>query len=338
MKTMKRLVGLLLTGILTMGLISGCGTGEEKGTDGSKDLPKIGIIQYIEHPSLDTIRENIISGLKEAGYEDGKNCEIDYKNAQGDQNIANSIVQAFAGDEKDVVVAIASPVAQAAATISNQLPVVFSAVTDPVAAKLVTAMDVTDKNITGTSDVVQVDKILDLAKEFVPDMKKLGFLYSTGESNSVSNLEKAKEYCEANGITLVETGISNSSEVQQAVQVLASKVDAIFIPNDNTIASAMQSVSSETIKAGVPVFTGADSMVGDGGLATNGIQYEDLGKETAKMVAEILKGTKVSDLPVKVFDQDLSIFVNENTAKALDIIIPDSIKNSEKYVVKNSND
>ena len=334
MKMMKKIVSLFLAGVLTMGLISGCGS--EGGASG--DLPQIGIIQYIEHPSLDTIRENIISGLEEAGYEDGKNCEIDYKNAQGDQNIANSIVQAFAGDQKDVVVAIATPVAQAAATISSQIPVVFSAVTDPVTANLVTAMDVTDKNITGTSDVVQVDKILDLAKEFVPDMKTLGFLYCTGESNSVSNLEKAKEYCEANGITLEETGISNSSEVQQAVQVLASKVDAIFIPNDNTIASAMQVVSSETIKAGVPVFTGADSMVGDGGLATNGIRYEDLGKETAKMVVQILEGTDVSEIPVKVFDQDLSIFVNENTAESLGITIPESIKNNEKYVVKNSND
>lgn len=336
MKNFKKLTGLLLAGAMVLSLFTGCGDAASK-ESGDGDLPKIGIIQYIEHASLDTIRENILLGLEEAGYVDGENCEIDYKNAQGDQNIANSIVQAFDGDQKDVVVAIATPVATAAAPLSDTIPVIFSAVSDPVAANLVTAMDVTDKNITGTCDAVQVDKILDLSREFVPDMKTMGFLYSTGEANSVSNLEKARAYCDANGITLVETGISNTSEVQQAAQVLCNQVDALFIPNDNAVASAMQAVSAEAIKAGVPVFTGADSMVGDGGLATNGIQYEDLGKETAKMVAQVLEGTAISDIPVKVFDQDLSIFVNENTANSLGITIPDSVKNSEKYVVKNSN-
>ena len=329
---------------MSFGMLAGCGnssdanqSGQASGGD-SGDLPRISIIQYVEHPSLDTIRESILTQLEELGYTDGETCTIDYKNAQGETTTANTIVQKFAGDESDVVVAIATPVAQSAATIADEIPVIFSAVTDPVEAGLLSSLDTPDQNITGTSDAVMVDDILNLAREFCPDMKTLGFLYCTGEANSESNLEKVKAYCEENNLELEVSGITNSSEVQQAAQVLFSKVDAVFIPNDNTVASAMPAVSNEAIKAGVPVFTGADSMVGDGGLATNGIEYVDLGKETANMVDQVLKGTDISEIPVKVFEDNLSIFVNENTAEALGIEIPESVSSDPNYKVKNSNE
>lgn len=344
MKKMKQLLALFAAAALTLGCMTGCkdtenNTGSSASTQGGgTDQPKIAIIKYMEHPSLNTIEDNIIAQLEQLGYEDGKNCEIDLKNAQGEQSTANSIIQGFEADEKDVIIAIATPVAQAAATLADQIPVVFSAVTDPVEAGLVTAMDVTDKNITGTSDLVQVEQILDLAREITPEIQKLGFLYCTGEANSISNLEKTRAYCEEHQIELIESGVANTSEVQQAAQVLCADVDAIFIPNDNTVATAMPAVSNEAIKAKVPVYTGADSMVGDGGLATKGIEYINLGIETANIVDQVIKGTSVNEIPVKVFKDDLSIFVNENTAEALGITIPDSVKSSEQYVVKNTNE
>lgn len=343
----NRLFSLLTAGMLSLAALTGCGgagtgnsgsSADSTGSVASGDLPHISLIQYVEHPSLDTIRESILAQLEELGYKDGETCTIDYKNAQGETTTANTIVQKFAGDEADVVVAIATPVAQTAATIAKDIPVVFSAVTDPISAGLTSSLEKPDQNITGTSDAVMVNDILDLAKEFCPDMKTLGFLYCTGEANSESNLEKVKAYCEENNLKLEVSGITNSSEVQQAAQVLFSKVDAVFIPNDNTVASAMPAVSNEAIKAKVPVFTGADSMVGDGGLATNGIEYVDLGKETANIVDQVLKGTDVSEIPVKVFQDDLSIFVNEETAKALGIEIPESVSSDPNYKVKNSND
>lgn len=365
MKVMKTFLRTLTTGALMLSLLAGCTNGPTKetstSTNSSKptssnssevadntsnatsnqdtdDILEIGVIQYIKHPSLDTIYASFEAQLEELGYQDGVNCEIDLKDAQGDQSNCNSIVQAFKADKKDVIVAIATPAAQAAATVAKDIPIIFSAVTDPVEAGLVTSMEQTDKNITGTSDAVQVDDILDLALQFYPKLNRIGFLYSTGEANSVSNLQKAKEFCEDRGMQLIESGVSNSSEVQQAAQVLFTKVDALFIPNDNTVASAMPMIAQEAIKAQIPVFTGADSMVGDGGLATNGIEYTALGAETANMVDKVAKGTPISEIPVKVFDDNLSIFVNENTAKALEIEIPQEISSNEHYVVKNTNE
>ena len=321
----KKILSIVLAGILCVSAMAGCA---EK-----TDKKKIGVIQIVQHPSLNTIRDSFTAQMKELGYVDGENCEIEYKDAQGEPTTAASIVQKFKGDKKDVIVAIATPTAQAAATVSDEIPVVFSAVTDPIAAGLVDSLESPGKNITGTSDALQIDKILDFALKLTPNIKTLGYIYNSGEAKTVSCLEKVKAYTDKNGIKLVETAVTNSSEVQQASQVLVTKVDAVFTPNDNTIATSMNALADAAIKAKIPVYVGADSMVKDGGFATLGIDYNDLGKETANMTAQILKGEKKpSEIPVKVFDEELNMYINKKTAAAIGITIPDDIAGNKKTV------
>ncbi len=331
---MKKLKTMCLA-VCTMLMLSGCTQGNEttdKPVDDNQTI-QLGIAQIVEHTSLNTIRDSIIEELKVLGYEDGVNINIDIKNAQGDQSTLNSIMQNFAGNQKDIIVAIASPTAAAAAPYAKEIPVIFSAVSDPVGAGLVSDPEHPDKNITGTSDEIQVDQILDLARTIDPDLQTLGYIYNAGESNSISNLEKVKAYCEANNLTLEEATISSVSEIQQTAQVLASKVDAIFAPNDNTIASSIDALNMAAQQVQCPVYVGADSMVQDGGFASVGINYEDLGKETARMIVQVIEGTDISNIPVKVFDTNLYTYFNQTTADALGITIPDTYKNSDTTII-----
>ena len=309
----------------------------EAAADTNKDMKKIGVIQLVEHKSLDIIYNSFKDELKELGYVDGENAKITFQNAQGDMANITSIVQGFEGDKQDVVVTIATPVAQGAMSLTKTTPVVFSAVTDPVGAGVLTDMNAPDKGMTGTSDAVQIDKIMDLALQITPDVKKVGFIYNPGEDNSVTNLGLLEKYTKEKNLELQTVSISTSADLQTAAASLFEKVDMIFVSNDNTVAEAMPILTSEAIKAKKPVYVGADSMVMDGGLATVGIDYTDLGKETAKMVDEVLKGKPVNEIPVKVFKDDLFIYVNTDTAKALGIEIPDSIKNDKKFVEIKSN-
>lgn len=332
---------ILAAGFLASSLV-GCGSGTaasaaaSAGTASSaaavSGKPKIGVIQLMEHTSLNQIYDAFSAQLKTLGYEDGVNCQIDFSNAQGDTNNLTTIVQTMAGNKEDVVVAITTPAAEAAMALTKETPVVFSAVTDPVAAGLVKDLNDTSGNMTGTSDAVNVDQIMDLAMEITPDAKTVGYIYNPGEDNSVSNLDKLKAYCDSKGLTVETAGISTSADLQSAADSLCKKVDMIFVGNDNTVAEAMPVLAKTAIANKIPVYTGADSMVKDGGFATKGIDYTDLGKETANMVDQILKGTSVSDIPVKVFDSDLYIYVNKATAAALGITIPDSITSNAKYV------
>lgn len=293
---------------------------------------KIAVVQLLEHTSLNIIHDALMDELKNLGYIDGENVIIDYKNAQGELSNLPSIMQVYEGNKQDVVVAIATPVAQAAMGIAKTTPVVFTAITDPIGAGVVSALDKTDKGMTGTSDAVQIGKIMELALKITPDAKTFGYIYNPGENNSVHNLELLKEFAKEHDLTIVESSISSASELQTAASTLLSNVDALFVANDNTVASAMPVLMQEVIKAKKPIYVGADSMVMDGGFATMGIDYEDLGRESARMVDQVLKGKDVSEIPVKVFKDDLFIYVNTDTAKALGIEIPDEIKNDPKFV------
>lgn len=273
----------------------------------------------MEHPSLNQIRESFMEELTALGYAD--KVTVDYQNAQGEQSNLNSICQKFAGDQKDLIVAIATPSAQSAAAAAPNIPLVFSAVTDPVAAKLVASLEAPDGIITGTSDAIPVDQVFALMKQLTPDVKTIGMIYNLGEVNSVSVIETAKTYCDANGIAYVEATVTNSSEVQQAAQSLVGKCDAIYSPIDNTVATAMPVLAEVAMQAKLPVYTGADSMVIDGGFATVGINYIQLGKQTAAMVVKILEGTPVSSIPVETLT-NFSTIINKTTAAALGIEIP----------------
>lgn len=325
---MKKLIKTTVCAIVCATLISGCG-GKQDSAEKSKKIPLVSVAQIVEHKSLNTIRDSFKEEMKTLGYEHGKNITLDFKDAGGQQSVLNSIMSTFAGKKSDVIVAIATPTALAAAKYSKDIPIVFSAVSDPVGAGLLKNPVKPDHNITGTSDEIQVDQILKMALKINPKLKKLGFIYNSSEANSVSNLAKAKKFCKEHNIELVEGSGANISDIQSAASVLANSCDAIFAPNDNTVASSMSALVETANKKKVPVYTGADSMVSDGGFATIGIDYTDLGKETAKMVDKILKGEKVESIPVKVFKNHLNIYVNEKTMKTLGITLPKDIQNSK---------
>lgn len=319
---MKKLFKSLLCLVMLVSILAGC--------QNNKSL-KVGIIQLVEHTSLNTIKESFDEQMIKLGYKDGENIEFIFKNAQGDTSIAPSIVQDFKSKDVDVIMAIATPVAMSAAGVSKDIPVVFAAVSDPIGAGLVTDLNKPDKNITGTSDEIQVDLILEKALQINPSLKRLGVIYNKGEANSVTNINKAKEFASKNNIQIIEATITSVNEVQSAIQVLTTKCDAIFAPNDNTVASAMNVVGNACVKAKIPLYVGADSMVLDGGFLSVGINYEELGKETANMVDRVLKGESIKNIPVKVFKDNLKIYVNEKVLNELEIVIPESITEDESY-------
>lgn len=320
----RTLTALTLCGTM---LLSGC---VFTGTGPQQDIPpketasttapklKVGIMQFMEHPSLNEIRDAFTTELAALGYDESK-IEITVQNGQGDFSNLNSIAQKFVGEDMDLIVAIATPSAQAAAAVTTSTPILFSAVTDPVAAGLVKDINAPGGNVTGTSDAIPVQSIFELAKRLTPDVKKFGFIYNSGEINSISVIADAKAYCDANGLTYAEGTVTNSGEVQQTGLQLLSECDALFAPIDNTVASAMPNLAAIATEQKKAVYVAADSMVADGGLATVGINYTKLGKETAAMAKEILDGKSPSDMPVRVMTEFAEV-INEAQMKALGLV------------------
>lgn len=315
---LKKLIAIVLTAVFALSALAACGgTGTAAG-DGKQVT--VGLIQLMEHPSLDEIRSAIEAELEAKAAENGLSITVDYKNGQGDPSTINTICQQFVADGVDAIVAIATPAAQGAANAAagTDIPVIFSAVTDPVAAGLVENMDAPEGNITGTSDDIPVEKIIDLALELTPDVKTFGLLYNPSEDNSVSAVDKAKAYLDSKGLPYVEAGVASTGDVQTASQSLLAQCDAIFTPTDNTVATAMGVLAGEAISAKKPVYVGADSMVNDGGLATVGVNYTNLGTQTADMLIKVLTGTPVGEVPVEVL-KDNAVVVNAETAEAIGV-------------------
>ena len=326
---MKKIISLLLIMLMLLTLVTGCQTKTETAEDKEKtnttaetapvennEKIKIGIIQPVEHPSLNEIREYIIIGLEELGLKD--KVEITYKDAQGDPSNINTIISQYVGENMDVIVPIATGVAQSAAAATKDIPIVFAAVSYPVEAGLVKELDKTEGNITGVSDAIGINEIFDLAMTLTPNVKTFGFVYNSGEVNSVAAIEKAKEYCDAKGLNYVDATITTSGDLLQAAQSLVGKVDAIFTPTDNTVASAMPVLAAEAIKAKIPVYVGADSMVADGGFATVGVDYKVLGKQVAAMIKRIIDGEEIINNPIETLNQYTKI-INTTTSKEIGV-------------------
>lgn len=338
MKVLRRIVLPLLLITAAAMLLGGCsGDGDAKKDDTGKTSEAnkekvftIGIVQIVEHPSLNEIREAFINGLAAQGYVDGEKIKIDYQNAQGDQVNLKTICQKFVSSKYDLIVPIATPSAQAAAGETKEIPILFTACTNPLGDGLVNDLQKPGKNITGTSDAVDVAQIMDLALKLTPDIKTIGTIYNSGETNASYVVKELLKYAEAQGMSVVEKTITNSSEVQQAAMSLVDKVDAIFIPIDNTVASAMPVVSQVANQAKIPVYVSADSLVADGGLATYGIDYTVLGEETAKMAVEIINGKNPGDIPVKTM-KDLKIYINKTTAETIGVEIPQDIADQAEF-------
>ena len=320
--TLKKLAALALSAVFALSAMTACSGSSSSASPAQDDLKEVtvGLIQLMEHPSLDEIRTAIEARLEEKAAENGLSIHINYQNGQGDASTINTICQQFVGDGVDAIVAIATPAAQGAATAAagTDIPIIFSAVTDPVTAGLVENLDAPEGNITGTSDAIPVDKIFALAEELTPDVKSFGLLYNPGEDNSVSVIADVKAYLDGKGISYTEGSVSGTGDVQIAAQSLLSQCDAIFSPIDNTVASAMGVLADEAIKAKKPVYVAADSMVHDGGLATVGVNYTNLGTQTADMLLKVLTGTPVSEVPVEVL-RDNAVMVNAETAEAIGV-------------------
>lgn len=318
MKVVRKLLApLLVVGILLTSLISL----HQLKADKKKDVFRIGISQFITHQSLDATREGFVDELAKQGYIEGKNIEIDLQNAQGEQRNLKTISQQLA-ESSDVVLAIATPSAQSLVNTTQTTPVIFSAVTDPVSAKLVESREHPGGNVTGTSDQSSdaISTQINLIKKVLPKAKTIGILYTQSEPNSVVQKDEAKRLLEEKGFTVVEKTILDSNNVKAAAESLMAEVDMVFVPTDNIISSTMETVKQVSIKHKVPVFGGSTEMVAVGGLYNYGTNYEELGRQTARMLIRVLKGEKPENIAVEL-PEKLELHTNQEMAVALGIDI-----------------
>ena len=286
---------------------------------------KIGAIQLVEHPALDASYKGFVDGLKAAGYEDGKNIKLMYENAQGEQSNCVTIADKFISQRCDIIFAIATPAAQAVANKTETTPILVTAVTDPKTAGLVESNEKPGTNVTGTSDLTPCAAQIQLLKKLLPNTKKVAMLYCSSEENSRFQINLAKAECDRQGLTYVDATVSNTNEVQQVVQSLVGKVDAIYVPTDNMLAAGMANVVMVANQAKIPTIVGEDGMVQSGGLCTYGVNYYELGKQTGAMAVEILKnGANPADMPIQYLEKcDFS--KNANTEKALGLTLPENL-------------
>lgn len=294
---------------------------------------KIGISQFVEHPALDSAREGFLEGLSEEGFVVGENLEVNLENAQADFSTTQTIAQKFKGQNLDLVLAIATPNAQSAAGVLTDTPLVITAVTDPVAAGLVEDLVNKSKPITGTTDMNPVAKQLELIKEFVPDAQNIGILYNSGEVNSVVQVDIAKEAASEMGLNIVEGTVTNTSEVTLAASSVVGKVDAIYLPTDNTIASAVPSIMKIALENDVPVFAAEKGQVENGAIATRGIDYFTLGKETGKIAAQVLNGEDPASIPI-TGSQNLQLIVNNKSVQDFNLEIPANLEDEIDILIE----
>ena len=307
-------IAFIAAAMAVLSLFSSCQKKEKK--------IKIGVIQLVEHPALDKNYQGFIDGLKAAGFVDGKNVVIDYQNAQGEQANCVTIAQKLVNDRSDLIFAIATPAAQAVANMTSEIPILVSSVTDPKTAQLVESNEKPNTNVSGTSDLTPCAAQISLLKRLVPSAKKVAILFCSSEENSRFQANLAEAACKNEGLNFVEATVSNTNEVQQVVQSLVGKVDAIYAPTDNMIASSFATVALVANANKIPVICGEEGMVQGGGLATYGINYYELGLQTANMAVEILaNGKNPADMPIQYLEK-CDFAYNKDVAAELGITIP----------------
>ncbi|WP_409227567.1 ABC transporter substrate-binding protein [Gudongella sp. SC589] len=317
---MKKMLAAIMAGVVAMVVLTGCtAPGEAK----ENERYRIGIVQPVDHPSLNRSRDSMVEELERLGM--GDRVEITMQNANGDMSLLQSIMQNLIGERVDMIVAIATPAAQAALSSTSDIPIVFAAVSNPVEAGLVKDPSKPEGNVTGVSNSIPVEDIIELSKVLTPDVKTYGFLYNSSEINSAASIDNTKEYCDREGIPYREVSITSTADIQQAVSSLVGQVDALFTPNDNMVASAMATYSQVATEAGIPIYVGADSMVADGGLATVGIDYNLLGEQTGRMIARIIDGESIGENPVETVSEYANV-INVGIADKLGVRIPEELQ------------
>lgn len=293
----------------------------------------VAVLAIVEHPALDAVRDGVQAALKDAGYESGKNLKWQYQSAQGNTGTAAQIARKFVGDKPDAIVGIATPTAQAAVAATKTVPIVFSAVTDPVAAKLVPSWEPSHTNVTGVSDLLQLDKQIDLIKQVVPGAKRVGMVYNPGEANSVVVVKEMKDLLAKRGMSLVEASAPRSVDVSSAARSLVGKVDVIYTNTDNNVVSAYESLVKVGQDAKIPLVASDTDSVKRGAIAALGINYRDLGEQTGRMVVRILKGEKPGDIKPETSSK-LELYVNPGAAEKQGVKLSDALIKSAAQVVK----
>ena len=299
------------------------------------DDPRVvAITQIVEHPALDAVHEGVKDELAERGYREGENLRLMHESAQGNSAIASQIARKFVGENPDVIVAIATPSAQTVAAAARNVPVVFSAVTDPVAAKLVQSWEAPGANITGVGDMLPIEKHLDMLQRAMPDAKRIGTVYNPGEANAAALIELLEERLQARGLELVKGAATKTSEVLGAARSLVGKADAIYLTTDNTVISAAEAVISVGERAKIPVFAADTATVERGAVAALGFNYYNHGRQTGAMVARVLEGAGTADMPVETMEE-LDLYVNPEAAERMGVTLPEDLIQEAVKVVKN---
>ena len=325
----RRVLAVILGAVMAAAGLAGCGgdTGSSSSSSEGEEIYTIGISQFAEHGSLDNCREGFIQGLEEEGLVEGENLEIKVNNADSDTGTAAQIADTFVADKVDLICAIATPSAQAAynSARNTDIPVVYTAVTNPEEAQLADDEGMPVGAVTGTSDQLPVEAQLAMIREILPDAKTIGILYTTSEANSAYSITQYEKYAEEYGFTLETAGVTNTSEVSLAAASLMDKVDCLTNLTDNTVVSALPTVLDQANEKNIPLFGSEIEQVKLGCLAAEGLDYVNLGIETGKMAAQILKGeTKAEDMEYELLT-DSSLYINQAVADNLGITIPDDM-------------
>ena len=330
---MKKLLAFLLAAGMTLGLLTGCGgSGDDTNTGGADgENLKIGIMQFGEFTALQNATKGFIDGLADAGYVDGENITIHQLSAAAEAANCPSIADTLVNEKSDLILAVATPCASAIKEKTADIPVLFTAVTDPAGSGLVASNDAPGANLTGTSEMNPVSQQIALGKQLIPDAKKVAIMYCSSESNSKIQSDLAETAIKEQGMESVVKTVSAIDEAKSAIESLKGQVDFIYIPTDNTLADGMTSVSAAANECGIPTIVGDSGMVGNGAFATYGINYYELGKTTAAMAVKILKGeAEPASMPIEYQTDEsvLEVAINTETADKLGITIPDEVKST----------
>ncbi len=324
-----------LAGICAIGLAA-CGgdkPADKAAAPAAAETKSLAITAIVEHPALDAARKGALEALAAEGFEEGKNLKVNFQSAQGNMGTVGQIAKQFASDNPDAILAISTPSAQAVASATTTIPVVFSAVTDPVEAKLIESMEKPGKNITGASDVLPYEPQIALIQELLPNVKNIGYVYSPGEVNSTIVLRDLKAKLAPLGINVVEAPAQKSSDISQAAQSLVGKVDVIYTSTDNNVVSAYEALAQVAASAKIPLISAETGTVERGAAVALGVNYSDLGKETGKIVARILKGEKPGDIPVYI-SHNLELHINKKNAAAQGLTLPQAVLDRAAKVVE----
>ncbi|HGO5815066.1 TPA: ABC transporter substrate-binding protein [Mannheimia haemolytica] len=292
-------------------------------------LQNVAITAIVEHPALDTIRKGVVEELAREGFVEGKNIKIDYQSAQGSTATAAQIARKFVGDKADIIIPITTPSAQPIVAATRSIPIVFSGVTDPVAAKLVKSWEPSDTNVTGISDHKPIAPQVKLIQTLVPELKAVGYVYSAGEVNSAIVLEELKEEAKKQGITVVPVAVQRSADIGTAARSLNGKVQTIYISEDNAVVSAYEALHKAALEAKIPVIAADKDTVERGAIAAYAVNQYDIGVATGKTAARVLKGEKAGTIPTQEVSQ-LELSINTKTAKELGITIPEALAKEAK--------